>query len=161
MQRCKEYKQLLQICHKDNVFPEAHIDHFSLWEPINQEVPGYEQHQKAEDYLQQLYNQPIPGIDIPFLHDPETTTSTTSAPGDIGVPNVQAGHKSRVAKGPRIHPMQLWPNGPRGGLGIGPRGRRSPQPISTMGMAKTLYGVSRSGFIRNFLFSLSGPVLRI
>ena len=114
-------------------------------------MPGYEQFQKAESHFEQLYNQPVPEIEIPFLHDPETT-STTSAPGDISQSSVQAGHKSRIAKGPRKNPMQIWPNSPVGGLplarkgqgpirrGIGPRGKR---PLhQSIGVAKSLLGMS-------------------
>ena len=80
-------------------------------------------------------------------------------------------HKARVAKGPRINPMQIWPGGPVGGLplarkgqgpigrGIGPRGKRSVVKDS-IGVAKSLLGMSRAGYMRKFLFSLAGPVLK-
>ena len=76
--------------------------------------------------------------------------------------SVQMNHKARVAKGPRISAMQIWPGGPVGGL---PLARRGQGPIGKIrgersvikdiiGVAKSLLGMSRAGFIRKFLFPL-------
>ena len=44
------------------------------------------------------------------------------------------------------------------GIGLRPRGKRAIK--ETIGVAKSLLGMSRSGYIRKFLFSLAGPVLK-
>ena len=115
-----------------------------------------------------MFDQPAPGIDIPFLqHDGENITRKVIASAQDNMPesSMQINHKVRVAK---ISPAQIWPGGPVGGLplarrGQGPigkiRGKRSVIKDS-LGVAKSLLLMSRSGFIRNFLFSLAGPVLK-
>ena len=56
--RCKEYKQLLQICHKDNVFWKSMLIQLACGNLLGNIEQG--------DF-EQVFDEPAPGIDIPFL----------------------------------------------------------------------------------------------
>ena len=108
----------MQICDKDNVFPEEHIDPISLWEPIKNPAPGLGNIKQVLNNFEQVFDQPAPGVEIPFLqHDSENITERSliaSAQDNRPESSVQVNHKARVA--------QIWPNGPVGGLPLARRG---------------------------------------
>ena len=135
-----------------------------LWEPVQQTTPGLGSIEQVLGNFEQVFDQvenPAPGVEIPFLQqDTESRPEKSliaSAKENKPESSVQMDHKVRVA--------QIWPGGPVGGLplarrGQGPlsRGKRSVMKTS-LGVAKSLLGMSRSGSIRDFLFSLAGPIL--
>ena len=69
----------MQICDKDNVFPEDHVKIDSLWEPVNQPTPGLGSIEQVLGNFEQVFDQvenPAPGVEIPFLQqDTEKSVS--------------------------------------------------------------------------------------